>query len=105
MPLKFLVDTGASTLVFPQSLASSLGYAADDLQSVRVQTANGKTMGLTAMLQSVRVGEAESERVAVTFVDYNLLGGKRLLGMSSLGRFRMTIDGNNGVLQLEKQSE
>ena len=105
LPLKFMVDTGASTLVLPQSLANTLGYAPGDLESVRVQTANGKTMGRTATLQSVRVGEAESERVAVTFVDDHLLGGKRLLGMSFLGRFRMTIDGNNGVLQLEKQRE
>ncbi len=105
LPLKFMVDTGASTLVLPQSLAVPLGYAADQLQSVHVQTANGKTTGLSAMLQSVRVGEAETARVAVTFVDDHLLGGKRLLGMSFLSRFRMTIDGSNGVLQLEKQGD
>jgi len=101
LPLKFMVETGASTLVLPQSLVVPLGYAADQLQSVHVQTANGKTRGLSAMLQSVRVGEAETERVAVTFVDDHLLGGKRLLGMSFLGRFRMTIDGGSGILQLE----
>ncbi len=105
LPLKFLVDTGASTLVLPRSLAVPLGYAADQLRSVHVQTANGKTMGLTTMLQSVRVGEAETARVAVTFVEDHLLGGKLLLGMSFLSRFRMTIDGSNGVLQLEKQGD
>jgi aspartyl protease family protein len=104
VPLKFMVDTGASTLVLPHSMAATLGYVSDDLQSVRVQTANGKTMGLTAMLQSVRVGEAESAGVAVTFVDDHLLGGKQLLGMSFLGRFRMTIDGSSGVIELEKNS-
>ena len=105
VPLKFMVDTGASTLVLPRSLAETLGFVSDDLQSVRVQTANGKTMGSTAMLQSVRVGEAESASVAVTFVDDHLLGGKRLLGMSFLGRFRMTIDGSSGVIELEKNTE
>jgi aspartyl protease family protein len=104
-PLKLMVDTGASTLVLPQSMAAPLGFASDQMQSVDVQTANGKTTGLSAMLQSVRVGEAETARVAVTFVDDHLLGGKRLLGMSFLSRFRMTIDGSNGVLQLEKQGE
>ena len=104
-PLKFMVDTGASTLVLPQSLAAPLGYAVNQLKSVAVQTANGRTMGLSAMLQSVRVGEAETARVAVTFVDDHLLGGKRLLGMSFLGRFRMTIDSSNGFLQLEKQGD
>ena len=96
MPLKFMVDTGASTLVLPQSLAASLGYAANQLEFVHVQTANGNTTGLAAMMQSVRVGEAKTARVAVTFVD------DQLLGMSFLSRFRMTIDGSNGTLQLEK---
>ena len=105
LPLKFMVDTGASTLVLPQSLAAPLGFATSQLRSVHVQTANGKTTGLSAMLQTVRVGEAETARVAVTFVDDHLLGGKRLLGMSFLGRFRMTIDGSTGVLQLEKQGD
>lgn len=105
LPLKFMVDTGASTLVLPHSLAAALGYAANQLESVHVQTANGKTTGLAAMLQSVRVGDAETARVAVTFVDDHLLGGKRLLGMSFLSRFRMTIDGSNGILQLEKQGD
>lgn len=105
LPLEFLVDTGASTLVLPRSLAGSLGYAVDQLQSVHVQTANGKTTGLTGTLSSVRVGEAETARVAVTFVDDQLLGGKRLLGMSFLSRFRMTFDGNSGQLHLERQSE
>ena len=105
LPLKFMVDTGASTLVLPQSLAAPLGYAENQLQSVNVQTANGKTMGLTAMLNSVRVGEAESARVAVTFVDDRLLGGKQLLGMSFLSRFRMTIDATKGLLHLEKQGD
>jgi aspartyl protease family protein len=104
LALKFMVDTGASTLVLPQSLATSLGYTAEELQTVHVQTANGKTMGLSAMLQSVRVGEAETDGVAVTFVDDHLLGGRQLLGMSFLGRFRMTIDGGSGELLLEKQS-
>ena len=104
VPLSVMVDTGASTLVLPRSLAGSLGYTADQLQAVRVQTANGMTEGQSAILQSVRVGDAETARVAVTFVDDRLLGGKRLLGMSFLGRFRMTIDGGNGLLQLEEQS-
>jgi aspartyl protease family protein len=105
LPLKFMVDTGASTLVLPQSLAAPLGYAKNQLKSVDVQTANGRTMGLSAMLDSVRVGEAESARVAVTFVDDRLLGGKQLLGMSFLSRFRMTIDASNGLLHLEKQGD
>jgi len=36
MPLKFMVYTGASTLVLPQSLGASLGFAANQLESVHV---------------------------------------------------------------------
>ena len=99
MPLKFMVYTGASTLVLPQSLGASLGYAGRQLESVHVQTASGSTTGLDAMMQSVRLGEAVTARVAVTFVD------DQLPGMSFLSRFRMTIDGSNGTLQLEKQGD
>lgn len=104
LPLSVMVDTGASTLVLPRSLAVSLGYTTDGLRAVQVQTANGMTKGLSATLQSVRVGDAETSGVAVTFVEDKLLGGKRLLGMSFLGRFRMTIDGSDGLLQLEERS-
>jgi aspartyl protease family protein len=103
LPLNVMVDTGASTLVLPRSLIISLGYRRDHLDSVQVQTANGLTNGLSATLRSVRVGDAETAGVAVTFVDDDLLGGKRLLGMSFLGRFRVTIDGSKGLLQLENQ--
>lgn len=104
LPLRVIVDTGASTLVLPRSLVTPLGFSESDLKDVRVQTANGITAGAMATLQSVRVGDAKTEHVAVTFVEDWLLGGKQLLGMSFLGRFRMTIDGPGGGLQLEERS-
>ena len=101
LPLRVMVDTGASTLVLPRSLVEKLGFAQKHGTEVRVQTANGMTAGLLASLDTVRVGEAEAHDVAVTFVEDHLLGGKQLLGMSFLSRFRMTIDGNTGTLDLE----
>ncbi|MFT5439200.1 MAG: aspartyl protease family protein [Alphaproteobacteria bacterium] len=103
LPFRVMVDTGASTLVLSSSLKTQLGFSDRDLKTVRVQTANGTTMGVLGILKSVRVGDAETGQVAVTFVEDRLLGGKLLLGMSFLGRFRMTLDGRGGSLQLEER--
>lgn len=96
--LTTMVDTGASTIVLPRSMARTLGFRDASLQRVLMQTANGTTDGLLATLRSVRVGDVESKEVLVTFVDDRQLGGKRLLGMSFLGRFRLTIDGGSGTI-------
>ena len=58
---------------------------------------------MLASLRSVRVGDAEARDVAVTFVEDGQLGGKQLLGMSFLGRFRMTFDGRTGALEFESR--
>jgi aspartyl protease family protein len=52
-------------------------------------------MGKLGKLGSVRVGDVVSEGVAVTFLPDDRLGGNKLLGMSFLGRFQVTIDDTN----------
>jgi len=58
-------------------------------------------------LDRIMVGErgltAELEDVQVAFVDDKYLGGMALLGMSFLGRYRVTFDDdNNEILLVEK---
>lgn len=103
--LQFLIDTGASTVVLPSSMIDELGFADTQLRDVKVQTASGIVASRMGMLARVTVGGAEAENVAVAFIDDKLLGGKRLLGMSFLGRFVMTIGDGANLLRLEPRPD
>lgn len=98
--LPLMVDTGASTLVLPSSLIGELGFTAADLQSGNSQTASGTVPVRIGRLRSVRVGSVAAENVEVSFIDDRQLEGNKLLGMSFLQRFRMTIDDANNELVL-----
>ncbi len=93
--VSLMVDTGASTVVLPRSMISPLGFNADELRDGWTQTANGRVRAKIGTLASVDVGTAVAEDVKVTFLEDYRLGGSKLLGMSFLQRFRMTIDDEN----------
>ena len=95
-----MLDTGASAVVLPESMRKSLGFTDGSLRDGWSQTANGKVRTRHGLLRSVRVGRATVEDVAVNFIDDESLGSTALLGMSFLGRFRVTIDDANQRLIL-----
>ena len=90
--IMLLVDTGASTIVLPNTMRKSLGFAEKDLKNSWSQTANGRVQTKTGTLRSARVGHALVKGVAVNFFDDDPLGGNSLLGMSFLSQFSVTID-------------
>jgi aspartyl protease family protein len=95
-----IVDTGASSIVLPESMMAALGFDAKDLAQRRGQTVNGVVDGKIASLASVTVGGAVARDVAVLFVADDLLGGVSLLGMSFLDRFSFTINKAENKLML-----
>lgn len=95
-----LIDTGADRVVLPLSVLSALGMSADSLTSRQVQTANGMVDAQIGQLSAILVGERRVENVEAAFIDDQRLGGTPLLGMSLLGRFRMTIDDEKNQLTL-----
>ena len=95
-----IVDTGASSVVLPQSMMEALGYKAEQLQTTLSQTASGTIPVKLGMLSSVSVGPHSVGNVGVTFVEDGKLGDLRLLGMSFLSRFRMTLDDQKNELIL-----
>ena len=97
-----IVDTGASTIVLPSSLIARLGFDADELATGMMETANRRVPGKKAVLASAEIGEAVERDVAVTFIDDSRLGGTMLLGMSFLGRYRMTIDDADNLITLSR---
>lgn len=90
--VRMVVDTGASTVVLPSSMIEPLGFRAEELEEDEAETANGTVEVRMGTLRSVRVGQAKASDVSVGFIDDERIGNQHLLGMSFLGRFRLTID-------------
>jgi aspartyl protease family protein len=105
--VSFLVDTGASELVLPSSIMKRLGFEAADLPSTQLQTANGRVPARQGVLKSIELGGPDSreivERVSAVFIDDALIGGVALMGMSVLGRYRVTIEDNEDRIVLVRQ--
>jgi len=99
--VSLIVDTGASSIVLPMSMAGTLGFEATTLDDVSTQTINGKVAGKAARLASVRVGGAVANDVEVVFLPDNRLDGISLLGMSFLDRYTVTLDEARGRLLLD----
>lgn len=90
--LPLLIDTGASMIVLPNSMAAELGFLPEQLQGGVSRTASGTVPVKIGVLSSVWVGPVSAADVQVSFIDDRRLNGALLLGMSFLNRFRMTID-------------
>lgn len=97
---RLLVDTGASTLVLPESMIGRLGFSAGSLQTSMSQTAGGSIPIKTGVLKSVKVGNVIADNVMVGFIADQKLNGASLLGMSFLSRFRFSLDDDNNELIL-----
>ena len=83
--IRFLVDTGASSVVLTAEDAERLGYRLDGLEySDRYQTANGEILGAPVILPELRIGDLEIEDVRSSVIRAPL--STSLLGMTFLSR-------------------
>ena len=98
--VNLLVDTGATTLVLPESMIAPLGFNREGLQAGVSQTAGGSIPVRIGLLSSVKVGDVAAENVQVSFIADKQLSGARLLGMSFLNRFRFSLDDEKNELLL-----
>ena len=95
-----LLDTGADFVVLPASLIGPLGLRPNNLRRQSVQTANGTVDAQLGTLAAVWLGNQRVPGIAAAFIEDARLGGNSLLGMSVLGRFRVTIDDENNQVVL-----
>lgn len=87
-PVFFLVDTGATQVAIPQTLANRLGLRPG--LAFRAHTANGVVVTYATRLASVSLGGLTAEDVAGTILP-DMPGDGVLLGMSFLARFDVSI--------------
>ncbi len=91
--VKFVVDTGASTVWMSSTLAERIGLDYRRGQQFTVQTAGGPKAAFGVMLGRVRVGGITLENVEGAVGEGPGTGDTVLLGMSFLSRLSMNRDG------------
>jgi len=91
VPVRFVVDTGATMVSLPRQDAERLGLDYRHGQRGTSNTANGQVPVYMLKLDSVRVGGIELHNVDALVVDGGL--DQALLGMSFLNRVEMQRDG------------
>jgi aspartyl protease family protein len=96
-PVRFLVDTGASAVVLPRSIATSAGVVLAGAKTVVIGTANGNARASKVLLNTIRVGNVSLNLVEAIVLDDAQLKVP-LLGMSFLKRTNMKNEGDRLTL-------
>lgn len=94
--VRFVVDTGASSVVLPAQDADRLGIDYRKGQRGLVQTASGSAVAWRVSLDRVRLGGIELHQVEAVVIEKGL--DIVLLGMSFLNRVEMRRDGDTMTL-------
>jgi aspartyl protease family protein len=100
-----ILDTGASTIALPQSMAHDLGLYQDKKEpTVNVTLANGaKITARRCWAQTAKIGKFETRGVLVLVVEGN---AQPLIGQSLLSRFSYAIDNFDRTMTIsEEKSE
>jgi aspartyl protease family protein len=99
---RFLLDTGASYLSLSSAFAKKSHVERPERADIKLQTANGPSMGVLTKVDRVKLGRLESKSVpAVIHVREDALGPAidGLLGVSFLSRFDIQIVSGNFELR------
>ncbi len=94
-PVKFLVDTGATDVAIPMSVAKKVGLPLGT--SFRTKTANGFGVGYETKIETIGLGDIELTGVKAS-VSEGLTGDEILLGMSFLRKTK--VETENGVMRI-----
>lgn len=85
-PVIFLLDTGATDVAIPESIAAEMGLKTG--QSIIVKTANGNAKAYRTRLDSVAIGDIKMYDLNATILS-NMHGDEILLGMNFLKHFEI----------------
>jgi aspartyl protease family protein len=98
-PVRFVVDTGATSVAIPQSDADRLGIDWKNAPTAMGHTANGTITMRAVSLASVRIGDVEVPNVDAVIVPQGM--PFVLLGNSFLRRFQIRQE--NDILRLQRR--
>jgi len=95
-PVQFMLDTGATDVAIPASVADQLGLGRG--ARVDVSTANGRSEGFRTTLDRLQIGDIVLTNVRALVVP-GLDGEQALLGMSAMKQLEFTQRGGTMLLR------
>lgn len=96
--VKFLVDTGATTIAMNHLTAERIGIPYRAIgRPINVETASGIARAYSLVLANVRIGDLELSNVEAAVIE-GAQPSQVLLGNSFLGKFKVEQDGNKMVI-------
>lgn len=95
-PVQFMLDTGATNVAVPESVAQTLRLERGE--RVQVSTANGRTDAFRTTLQRLQIGDIVLNNVRALVVP-GLDGEQVLLGMSAVKQLEFTQRGGTLLLR------
>lgn len=103
VPLRLLLDTGASLTVLRPASASRVGTEIHAAAAISLETANGRLRAPLGLIRHLNIGGARLSELRVAIVDLGALDEvDGLLGMDVLSRYRVTIDRQQARLYLSR---
>jgi len=102
IPLRFVVDTGATHVVIPPSVAQRADIRSRGAREVVMDTANGKARAVAVWLDRLDIDSMSAKNVRAVIQKLPGKEEKGLLGMNFLGRYKMTVDHQHRLLILER---
>ncbi|OZG72497.1 aspartyl protease [Hahella sp. CCB-MM4] len=97
--VEFLVDTGATVVAVPESMARSLGLP--ELGQTSMQTANGTTRATRTVIDQLQLGPFTLRDVNATILPRMNGDQEVLLGMSALRHLSFSQQGDQLILRAE----
>ncbi len=91
-PVTFLLDTGATDVAIPESVAEKIGLQKG--RTITVKTANGTTRAYRTRLDHVAISDIRLDNLNATILT-NITGHEVLLGMSFLKHFEIVQKGRS----------
>lgn len=100
IPVTFLVDTGATDVVVPESLANKLKLVRG--HPMQARTASDIITVYFTVIDSLQLGEITLRKIRAS-INPHMPGHEILLGMSALKHFEITHRGEELILKLNAQ--
>jgi aspartyl protease family protein len=95
--MRFILDTGATSITLPAAEAMRIGLDYRKGRPSMIQTANGRVPAWRINLDTVRIGDIELQQVEALVLEQGL--NVALLGMTFLNRVEMHRDGDRMTLK------
>lgn len=95
----FLLDTGATDIAIPESVAEDIGLSKG--YGFYVKTANGNTRAFRTRLDEVAIGDIRRAALNATILT-NMAGREVLLGMNFLKHFEMIQQGETLTIRQQR---